>query len=477
MMSCFGFRGTYMPAFILFNFLCNCLLATAISGMSGLLLLSAASVVLPNGMPIGAVAALADDDDDDDDGPSASRSRGSGNLGPRRMFKLKPISEQGSGNRRTTARPASKPFRVRFEIVATGLSAGDMEALVRRGYRVLDETSLAALPGTKMKRLRVPQGISIEEARAEVVSLESTTAADLNHYYRPQVESDCTSAECEAYPLIGWNFRSNALCSRQPVIGMVDTAVNLKHDALKGRTIEVINLRDDKLKVSTSKHGTAIAALLAGSPDYRLPGLLPDAKLIAVDPYHQGEGADDRVNVYDLVRAIDLLIARVPDAINLSLSGPHNALLEDAVRAAHDAGIPIIAAAGNKGPKAEPSYPAAYDNVIAVTAIDRRYAVYRRAGQGEHIDFAAPGVNITTVAPIKGLRRNTGTSFAAPFVTAAVAVLKSANRNTNHEMLVELLAANALDLGETGRDQVFGWGLIRTDNLCGTLKSAPVWRQ
>ena len=82
----------------------------------------------------------------------------------------------------------------------------------------------------------------------------------------------------------------------------------------------------------------------------------------------------------------------------------------------------MIAAAGNDGPRAEPAYPAAYDSVIAVTAVDRSGTIYRRAIRGAHVDLAAQGVEVWTAASVKGARWKTGTSFAAPYVTAAVAL-------------------------------------------------------
>ncbi len=93
--------------------------------------------------------------------------------------------------------------------------------------------------------------------------------------------------------------------------------------------------------------------------------------------------------------------ARV-EIINLSLAGPDNPVLARAVADAHAADIPLVAAMGNAGPRAEPAYPAAYEGVVAVTAVDAGHAVYRRAGQGLHVDFAAPGVGIATAASISG---------------------------------------------------------------------------
>ena len=86
-----------------------------------------------------------------------------------------------------------------------------------------------------------------------------------------------------------------------------------------------------------------------------------------------------------------------------------------------------VAAAGNNGPGAEPSYPAAYPGVIAVTAVDQNLNVYRRATQGAYVDLAAPGVNIWT-ASLKGSGAlKTGTSDAVPFVSAATSLLLASN--------------------------------------------------
>jgi subtilisin family serine protease len=126
----------------------------------------------------------------------------------------------------------------------------------------------------------------------------------------------------------------------------------------------------------------------------------------------------------------------------------------------------IVAAAGNGGPKAAPAYPAAYADVIAVTAVDRSKRAYRRAGRGEHIDLAAPGVQVWTAASISGGRPKTGTSFAAPFVTAAVSLLKAANDNASSADILAALGRSAEDLGEPGKDPVFGWGLINARAAC-----------
>jgi subtilisin family serine protease len=269
--------------------------------------------------------------------------------------------------------------------------------------------------------------------------------------------------------VVGWPLGGvPASCGRPVTIGLIDTAINADHAAFGDSQVEVLRLSDDELPESGRQHGTAVAALLVGSAGGRTPGLLPTAALVAVDAFHRGARQDDRADAYDLVRAMDLLAGRKVDAMNLSLSGPANAVLEGLVRKVGGE-ITIVAAAGNQGPKAEPVYPAAYPDVLAVTAVDRRKRAYRRAGRGEHIDLAGPGVEVWTAASISGARLKTGTSFAAPFVTAAAALARSSGMKTVAEVHASL-TKSAEDLGDPGKDHVFGWGLLNARALCGTAR-------
>jgi subtilisin family serine protease len=215
------------------------------------------------------------------------------------------------------------------------------------------------------------------------------------------------------------------------------------------------------------QHGTAVAALLVGNQSGRSPGLLPEAELIAVDTFHRLGRHGDVSDAYSIVKALDYLESRKVEIVNLSLAGPANALLERAVKSLTDKGVILVAAAGNDGPKAKPVYPAAYPDVVAVTAVDRQKRPYRRAARGPHIDLAAPGVNVWIAASVKGAKPRSGTSFAAPFVTAAIALAKKSDPVSEKEAALFRLTSAAEDLGEPGRDDIFGWGLLNPAGLCG----------
>ena len=147
------------------------------------------------------------------------------------------------------------------------------------------------------------------------------------------------------------------------------------------------------------------------------------------------------------------------DVLNLSLETEENKILEKAVDRALATGITITAAAGNGGADARPAFPAAHPQVLAATAIDPDLRAYRYANHGAYIDFAAPGVSLWTAVPGGG-RFQSGTSFAVPFLTAAVAMQLATDRAADPARLRQELSQWVRDLGEPGKDDVFGWGLL-----------------
>lgn len=409
----------------------------------------------------GVEPAFADDDDDDGGDDDDDDDRVIRRATPRRA------PPQRAQIRRAT--PVPPPDRVPDEIVASGLDAQQIGRLTGEGFAVIDSVSLAAL-GSELVKLRIPAGMSLDAARDRVRTEAPASAIDFNHFFRPGQDGvDCDEPHCVAPSLVGWPIGSGRAtgCGAQPItLGLIDTAVNPAHEAFRDGQVEVIRLSNSELPESGRQHGTAVAALLVGSAGSATPGLLPAAKLITVDAFHQGPRDDDRADAFDLIRALDLLAARDVGVVNMSLSGPPNDLLEALVAQLSRRSIILVAAAGNGGPKAKPAYPAAYEAVIAVTAIDRRKRIYRRAGQGGHVDLAAPGVEVWAAASIKGARPKTGTSFAAPFVTAAIAMMRSSGEELTSFEIGDRLAKSAEDLGDPGKDSVFGWGLLNARDLC-----------
>jgi minor extracellular protease Epr len=430
-----------------------------------------------------------DDDDDDDGGGGAGAGGGSGggvggtsgddddNEGGRvdDGDTDRPSRTSGQQPRRSSASPAVRePARFASgEIVTLELTDADLTILLDQGFRILEERPVPEI-GLIARRLAIPEGTTLEAARDAVRALPSGADADFNHYYRTEESpvplsepAVCEGQHCATLEQIGWQAAPlSGACATDVVIGVIDTGINPEHAAFAAARLDVHRLAPDSLDPSRAIHGTAVLSLLIGSPDSRSPGLLPDAQVVAVDAFHTDDG-DERADVYTLAAGMDFLADRGVRVINMSLAGPPNSVLEAATAALVERGVIIVAAVGNGGPKADPSYPAAYPGVIAVTAVDAADTVYRRAGQGPHVDLAAPGVEVWTAASVSGAKPKTGTSFAAPFVTAAAATALEVRPDLDAATLTAELAAAARDLGKPGRDDVYGFGIVQAQQTCG----------
>ncbi|MGL4489428.1 MAG: S8 family serine peptidase [Rhizobiaceae bacterium] len=416
-------------------------------------------------------------------GGGASSGGGGGNFEKgrdSRKLKRKVKKKKAAPARKTVREVARKKTvlatREPDQIVALGLNADELTTLTTRGYVVIERFFVSSI-STEMIKLKIPAKTNLDDARNEVRTINAAAVADFNHFYRPgQAENQaeaCSGLHCKFEQMIVWpasagvaegcSFGQGVVGQR---IGMIDTAVNTGHDALKASRIELLQEIPEGKNKSGTEHGTAVAALLVGAPGSRTPGLLAGSSLLAIDPFHTTSG-DQRGDVYSIVKAFDRMLAGNVTVINMSFAGPDNTLLGKLVEIGDQKKIALVAAAGNDGPRSEPRFPAAYSQVIAVTAVDTGKRVFRRAVQGEHIDFAAPGVNVWTAAPVKGGKTKTGTSFAAPFVTAAAALAKAKHPEYGTAEIANLLASGSLDLGESGKDKVFGHGLVQAGVLCG----------
>jgi subtilisin family serine protease len=187
-------------------------------------------------------------------------------------------------------------------------------------------------------------------------------------------------------------------------------------------------------------------------------GIVPGARVLAADAFH-GQERGSSADAFDLIAAIDWLVSEGVRVINMSLSGPHNEQLERVIARVREQGVHLIAAAGRPDRSQISGYPAKYPGVIAVSAVDNRLRPSRLAIRGDHIAFAAPSAGIAVARRPSGVRRVEGSSFAAPFVSAAYAIALA--RGQSLSGLTELLARSAKDLGAPGRDPIYGWGVVQ----------------
>lgn len=328
------------------------------------------------------------------------------------------------------------------------------EIISKLPYRIIAERRIKTL-GQVMARLQAPTRDF--QAAARLISANAPGAViDYNHTY----DLSNAGAALEATANIRRDSRI-ALNGARVRIGMIDSGVDRFHPSLKQADLIIRDFSPQNTRKSFS-HGTAIASLIVGDEANRFTGLIPEATLYAASVFGVSGQGRVRSTTEDLIRAIDWLTANSVPVISMSFAGPKNILLEKIIKTASGKGFTFIAAVGNDGPNAEPRFPSAYASVVAVTAVDDNRRIYRRAVTGSHVEFSAPGVRVLAANDKNYAYANfTGSSFAAPYVAALIAARMPAHDPANKAGVIDFYRKTATDLGQEGRDNIFGFGLIK----------------
>jgi subtilisin family serine protease len=351
------------------------------------------------------------------------------------------------------------------ELVVVSATMAEAQSLAQQaqalGLGIKRRTNLTGLRFV-VTVLRVPKEMGIDTALTALRQSLPKVWADANHRY----ELHGSEAMTYGHRLIGLE-KTTPLCGGGVRLGLVDTAIDMSHAALRGRDIARRSFLPTGIPQAAPDHGTAVSALLVGN---RLPsgfgGLVPGAKVYAAAVFRDsGNGADTTAEW--IVQALDWLVQQRVEIINLSFGGPRNLLLEAAIDRLVAGSIVLVAAAGNQGPDAPPSYPAANRGVLAVTAVDAALKPWSKANRGHYISYSAPGVDVWSALPGKDGAYLSGTSYAAPFVAAALAAVRQSNPKRAWSALQRDLQTSARDLGDKGKDPVYGWGLVQSKG-CGT---------
>ncbi|MCO6413728.1 MAG: S8 family serine peptidase [Thiogranum sp.] len=311
------------------------------------------------------------------------------------------------------------------------------------------------------------------------------------------------------YPLINLPTAWDITTGNNVTVAVIDTGVLLAHPDLQGQLVPgydfissparaldgdgIDNDADDPgdggLVAASSFHGTHVAGTIAAATNNAtgVAGVAWNASIMPLRALGMGGGTS-----YDIQQAVRYAAGlgndsgTVPadraDIINLSLGGTGSSQAEqDTYTQARNQGVIVVAAAGNESTSV-PVYPASYNGVVSVSAVDMNKNLAPYSSYGAYVDVAAPGGNmlsdqngdgygdgvLSTIGDDSGgglvmnYRFSQGTSMAAPHMAGVAALMKSIDPALTPVQLDSLLAGGALtsDLGATGRDDLFGHGLI-----------------
>src|SRR5262249_5431256 len=344
--------------------------------------------------------------------------------------------------------------------VGSDVSPQTLEAAARRlGLTQIGSQNLS-LSGGRLIHFRIANGQQVADT-VQTLEAENIGIAQPNYVFRLQQDAH-TAAPPKGDPA---QYVVNKLHLRDAhgiavgtnvTVAVIDSLVDTAHPDLAGSIagqFDAVTTAD-----KPDEHGTGMTgAIVAHS---RLLGVAPRARILAIHAFSPDAQHPQQATTQNIIAGIDLAIAKGARIINMSFAGPYDPMLQLALKKARDKGVVLIAAAGNMGPQSPPLYPAADENVIAVTAVDENDKMMPQANQGPHVALAAPGVNVIETAPQATYNFTTGTSVAAAHVSGVAALILERNPGIDLATLENALFTTAKDLGAPGRDSMFGYGLV-----------------
>jgi len=303
-----------------------------------------------------------------------------------------------------------------------------------------------------------PPGIDPHDAVVELERLQPDSTVGVNHKYNLNLEDTVFTAPSRTYAdnLISWPETG---CEAQLPVGIIDGGVSEAFLRRHKDRVAYKSFISGNPSAAAVEHGSAIASILVE------PGRLNQGRFYIAAVVSEDDKGQQFSGLFPMLKALDWMVQNDVKVVNVSLAGPKNRTLEKAIRRASDKGMIIVAAVGNDGKNASPRYPAAFDTVIAATAVNKDSEIYAEAVRGSHVDFAAPGVRIFVPDVGEG-QFVSGTSIAAPFVTAMIASHSQDGSDMSVEDITNYLSKSTIDLGENGKDPVYGLGLIKAKNNC-----------
>lgn len=250
-------------------------------------------------------------------------------------------------------------------------------------------------------------------------------------------------------------------------VAVIDGGLQSDHPDLKGNVLPSYNAVTGGKTITADEHGTHVAGIIAASLNkLGITGIAPNVKILPIDVFEGKEA-----NAYEVADAIIYAADHGANVINLSLSTTNYAqVMEEAIHYARSKGIVAVASAGNDGSDV-PEYPAALDSVISVSSTNSQDAHSNFSNYGPEIDISAPGEGIYSTVTGSKYRTMNGTSMAAPAISGTAALILSKNPLLSADKVTSILMKSTIDLGEKGKDILFGNGRIDVDKA---MKNTPL---
>jgi subtilisin family serine protease len=318
--------------------------------------------------------------------------------------------------------------------------------------RQVGEFPLASI-GVQCLVLEIPDERSLTAVIAQLGRDARIDLVQRNQVFEAQSEGR-TAAQERAYGSLQYGLRAihadeahRQSTGRGVKVAVVDTGVDGDHPDLRDRLIASENfVQDGERTFKEDQHGTAVAGIIAALDDGSgIAGVAPDAEILALKACWQPATGSARAlcSSWTLAKAVDHALRAGAQVINMSLTGPPDALLVRLLEAADAKGVTVVAAALENAADG-PGFPASLPSVLAVVASDAEGTVPIPAWQSSKLAIAAPGVDVLTLVPPTRYDFQSGSSLAAAHVSGVVALLLQRNARLTPADISSRLSRTAL---------------------------------
>jgi subtilisin family serine protease len=236
-------------------------------------------------------------------------------------------------------------------------------------------------------------------------------------------------------------------------IAIIDTGVDRSHPDLQGQVAADMDLvnEDGNSARKGDIHGTAVAGVIAAIANNNegIVGVAPSAKLLTYRAcwQHSSAAAESTCDSFTLAKALNNAIMKRPQVVNLSLTGPHDPLLDLLVKKALNEGIIVVAAAPDGSKQGDEGFPASVSGVIAVQTAGS--AAGGTPSLNSHL--YAPGVQVLTTFPQRAYNFISGNSFAAAHISGVVALLLALKPDLTRTHLTDILLRSIEPSNQIGK--------------------------
>jgi thermitase len=342
------------------------------------------------------------------------------------------------------------------------------------------QAQLLSFPDVKNEQDQEAREQTLEEKKETIETDPNVEAVDYNYivkalgqqYQALMTPNDQYYNLQWGYPKIkapeAWDVTQG---SNQTKVAVVDTGVQAGHPDLQGKVVGQKDFVDnDDTANDGTGHGTHVAGTVGAVTNNTtgVAGTCPSCSILAARVLDStGVGS-----TFSVVQGINWSRTNGAKVINLSLGAPvpSPTVLENAVNNAWNAGLVVVAGAGNSGDNAT-HYPGAYTNSIAVAATDQNDKRAIFSTYGDWVDVAAPGVRIYSTVPSGLYGNKQGTSMANPHVAGLAGLLASQGKTNSQTR--NAIETTTVDLGTSGKDQFYGNGRINAQAAVGSSTPPP----